>query len=81
VTAKTQTVVESRDFLVTCFEKVRSEINHCCHCRQCGERCSWRDDNCHVCGAQDPIRLSIKSLAYGAAILVALSLIINMRLS
>ena len=81
MTTKTQTVEEIRDFLITCFEKVRSEIDHRCRCQQCGERGSLTDDICHVCGAQDPIRLPMKWLVYGSTILIVLSLIVIVYLS
>ncbi len=77
----TPTLEENRDFLVTCIQKVRSIIQHRCRCRQCGEQCSWTDDICQVCGTQDPIRLPMKWLACGSAILVGLLLIVIIHLS
>ncbi len=50
---------QSPDFLVTCYQRMRSLAHEQCRCRECGEYCSLTASLCETCGIQDPIRLPI----------------------
>jgi ribosomal protein L40E len=58
------------DFLLTSIDRVRSELVRQSVCRQCGERTSWRDEVCGICGTKDPVRLPVSWLLYVAGGLV-----------
>ena len=47
------------------------------YCRQCGERASWWDEVCTVCGTADPVHLPTKWLVYAATILVVSGIAIS----
>ena len=64
------------DFLVTCYQNLRTAVHKRCRCRECGVQCAPLNSICEVCGTQDPVRLPFVWLCYATITVVILGAIL-----